>query len=132
MVQAQIGYAADEHGNGIAYTRLMSRTGERLVRVAFRVQRLAALDGREVGYGALAAVAALLHDHGVGNVRFLIPDEQLIADVTQRRDVPPPMVLPYVRLGCALNRLKAYELCAGSDPDLSQRALAEVTLHTAA
>src|SRR5271166_1135937 len=129
MVQAQIGYAADELGRGIAYTRLTSRTGERLVRVAFRVQRFTGLDGREVGYAAVCAVATLLHDHGLDKVRFLIPDNQLITDITERRDVPPPMVLPYVRLGCALNRLKEYALCPGSDPDLSQRALAEVTLH---
>ncbi len=132
MVQAQIGYAADHVGNGIAYARLTSRTGERLVRVAFRVQRFAGLDAREVSYGAVAAVAAVLGDRGVDRVQFHVPDEQLVADVNQHRDVPPPIVLPYVRLGCALNRMKEYALCQGSDPDLSQRALAEVTLHTAA
>lgn len=132
MVQAQIGYAADQHGHGIAYARLTSRTGERLVRVAFRVQRFPGLDEREVGYAAVSAIASLLGERGIEGVCFHVPDEQLVADISEHRDVPPAMVLPYVRLGCALNRMKKYALCLGSDPDLSQRALAEVTLHTAA
>lgn len=132
MVQAQIGYAADHLGNGVAYARLTSRTGERLVRVAFRVQRFTGLKDREVGYGALAAVATLLGEHGIDRVRFHVPDEELIADVSQHRAVPPPIILPYVRLGCALNRMKEFALSHGTDPDLSQRALAEVTFNTAA
>jgi len=132
MVQAHIGYAADDVGNGIAYARLRSRTGERLVRVAFRVQRFSGLDAREVGYGAVAAIATLLGERGFEGVQFYVPDEQLVADVNDHRDVPPPIVLPYVRLGCALHRMKNYALSLGSDPDLSQRALAEVTFLTAA
>jgi hypothetical protein len=132
MLQAHLGYAADSLGNGIAYARLTSRTGERLVRVAFRVQRFSGLDAREVGYGAVAAIATLLGERGIESVEFYIPDEQLVADVSEHRAVPPPIVLPYVRLGCALNRMKDYALCLGSDPDLSQRALAEVTFSTAA
>jgi hypothetical protein len=132
MVQAQIGYAADQRGNGIAYARLTSRTGERLVRVAFRVQRLPGLDEREVGYAAVAALASMLGERGIEQVCFHVPDEQLVADISNHRDVPPPIVLPYVRLGCALNRMKEYALCFGSDPDLSQRALAEVAFTAAA
>lgn len=132
MVQAHIGYAADPTGNGIAYARLTSRTGERLVRVAFRAQRFPGLDGREVGYAALTAVASVLGERGVDRVRFHVPDAQLVGEITDHRPVPAPMVQPYVQLGCALNRLKAVGLTAGDDPDLTQRALAEITFTPAA
>ena len=132
MVQAQLGYAADGQGNGVAYARLTSRAGARLVRVAFRVERYAGLDGREVGYGALTAVAGMLAERGVDGVAFYIPSDDLVADRRQHRQVPPPIVLPYVRLGCVLNRFKHHDVRSGEDPDLTQRALAEVTLRTAA
>jgi hypothetical protein len=132
MVQAQIGYAADRRGSGVAYARLTSRTGERLVRVAFRVQRLAGLGDREVPYSAVAAIADVLRDRGLDRVCFSVPDADLVTDVNEHRDVPVPIELPYVRLGCALNRFKEFSLCVGADPDLSQRALSEVALETAA
>jgi hypothetical protein len=132
MVRAQLGYAADPRGNGVAYVRLTSRTGERLVRVAFRVQRFAGLDGREVGYAALTVVADLLRSHGVERVEFSVPDVHLVADVNEHRDVPVPIVLPYVRLGCSLNPLREFTIAHGEDRDLSQRALSEVALQPAA
>lgn len=137
MVQVQLGYAADGVGNGVAYARLCSRTGERLVRAAFRVPTLRqaqdeSIRQRLVGYGALSAIATLLAEHGIDRVAFLVPDETLVRDRNEHRDVPPPIVLPYVRLGCALNRLKAYTLGSGDDPDLVQRARAEVALNHAA
>lgn len=132
MVQVQLGYAADEVGKGVAYARLASRTGERLVRAAFRVQRFAGLDGREVAYAALTAIASMLSERGVERAVFSVPDAALVADRSEHRDVPPPIVLPYVRLGCALNRFKAFALAVGVDPDLTQRAIAEVALTPAA
>ena len=132
MVQAQLGYAADRRGNGVAYARLISRTGERLVRVAFRVQRFAGLDGREVGYAALTSVADFLRSRGMDRVQFHVPDASLATDVNDHRDVPSPLVLPYVRLGCALNPLKEFGVEFGEDPDLSQRAISEVALESAA
>ena len=132
MVQVQLGYAADGVGNGVAYARLSSRTGERLVRAAFRVQRCRGLDDREVAYGALTAIAVLLSDRGVEHPMFVVPDANLVSDRNEHRDVPPPIVLPYVRLGCALNRFKSYTLALGDDPDLMHRARAEVALHHAA
>ncbi len=137
-IDAHLGYAADRHGRGVAYARLVRRqaedgAGERLLRVPFRAQRFAGLDGREVGYAALAAVADLLHDRGVTVASFNLIDGQLIADVNEHRDVPLPLVIPYVRLGCALNRFASYSLQASSDAeDLAQRARAEVALHEAA
>jgi hypothetical protein len=132
MVQVQLGYAADEVGNGVAYARLSSRSGERLVRAAFRAQRFSGLDGREVAYAALSAIALMLSERGVERPRFLVPDAALVADRNEHRDVPLPIVLPYVRLGCILNRFKAFALEYGSDPDLTQRAVAEVALTPAA
>ena len=132
MVQVQLGYAADRQGAGVAYARLSTRTGERLVRAAFRAQRFTGLEDREVSYAAIAAIATLLREHKMDRITFLVPDQRLIDDREKHRDLPPPLVLPYVRLGCALNRLKECELRFGADPDLDQRACAEVALHTAA
>jgi hypothetical protein len=125
MVQAQLGYAADRLGHGIAYARLTTRAGERLVRVAFRVQRYEGLGGREVAYGALTAVAAMLKERGLERIAFTLPDPELIADRKEHRDLPTPLVLPYVRLGCALNRFAECDLRVGEDPDLEGRARAE-------
>ncbi len=132
MVQTQLGYAADRLGAGVAYARLTTRTGERLVRVAFRVQRFEGLSGREIGYAALTAVATMLRERGIERASFGLADPDLVADCNAHRDVPPPLVLPYVRLRCALNRFAAYILNAGGDPDLEARARAELVLHTAA
>jgi hypothetical protein len=132
MVQVQLGYAADRLGAGVAYARLTTRTGERLVRVAFRVQRAPGLEGREVGYAALTAVATMLRERGIERAAYRVPDLELVADCRDHRDVPPPLQLPYVRLGCALNRFAAYDIQAGSDPDLDARARAEAAFHSAA
>ena len=132
MVQVQLGYAADRHGAGVVYARLTSRTGERLVRAAFRSKRFTGLDDREVSYAALAAVASMLHKHKFDRVAFLVPDAALVADRELHREVPPPLVLPYVRLGCELNKLKTCTIGVNSDPDLTQRAVAEVAINEAA
>jgi hypothetical protein len=129
MVAVHIGYAADPQGNGVAYARLRSLNGERLVRAAFRVRRFPGLEGREVAYGALTAVAAMLADRKISNARFYIADADLVADRAARRAVPPPLVLSYVALGCALNRLSKYDVEIGTDPDLTARARAEVVLN---
>jgi hypothetical protein len=74
----------------------------------------------------------MLRERGVDRVSFGLTDPDLIADCNEHRDVPPPLVLPYVRLRCALNRFAGYALQATSDPDLEARARAELVLHTAA
>jgi hypothetical protein len=132
MVQAQLGFASDSSGNGIAYARLTTRTGERLVRAAFRVKRFPGLGEREVGYAALDAVAQMLAERHVRNVRFRLADADLLRDLNERREVPPPLVLPYVRLGCALNRFDAAVVEAGEDADLDARARAELFIDSAA
>jgi hypothetical protein len=104
-----------------------------LVRVPFRAQRFAGLDAREVGYAALTAIADMLHERGMSSATFHLSDAQLVEDVSQHRDVPLALVLPYVRLGCALNRFDSLKLeTSSSAEDLTQRARAEVALHEAA
>ncbi len=129
MVAVQIGYAADPQGNGVAYARLTSSSGERLVRATFRARRFPGLGEREIAYAALTAVSAMLADRGVKHAEFRLPDAELVADRNERRQLPPPLVLPYVRLGCVLNRFKRYTLEHGVDQDLTGRAAAEVALH---
>lgn len=132
-IEVLLGHAADPVGNGVAYARLRSIQGERLVRVPFRVQRFAGLDGREVGYAALNAIASLIRERGVERATFVLNDGQLVADLEEHRDVPPPIVLPYVRLRCTLNRFASHTLRVSTDgDDLAQRAKAEVAFHQAA
>jgi len=132
-IEATIAYAADRRGEGVAYARLRSGSGHRLMRIPFRVQRYAGLEAREISYAALGAVATALLERGFSRTRFALADEALVRDVNERRDVPPPLVLPYVRLGCSLNRFAEYAVTlAGEDDDLANRARAEVALHTAA
>lgn len=132
-IGVQLGYAAGPDGNGIAYARLTSRAGERLVRAAFRVKRFSGIEGREVGYGALTAIATVLRERGIENVTLAVPDAVLVDDLVTHRAVPPPLVLPYVHLRCALNRFTRFAVTTVTEEnDLAQRARAEVAFHTAA
>lgn len=129
-----VGYAANERGSGVAYIR--STKG--LMRVPFRCKRVAGLDGREVGYAALRAVLHALRTWGVNRVRLAVDDARLVEELAERRDVPAPMVLPYVRLRCALNEFDHATVERGASPDelgvteLTQRAQAEAALLDAA
>lgn len=134
-VNASVGYAADDAGNGVAYVRMgLKEGGPRVLRVAFRVQRQPALSGREVGYAALTAVCAAVRRRGLDFVRFAVDDAALIGDLRKPGNVPPPLALPYVRLGCALNQFRRYETAAlpASDADLTARARSEAAMHVAA
>lgn len=133
--QASVGYAADDAGNGVAYVRvLLKEGGPRVLRVAFRVQRQPALSGREIGYAALTAVCSALRRRGIELVRFAVDDPALIADLQKRENVPPPLAMPYVRLGCALNQFRRYEIAElqAADADLAARARSETAMHVAA
>ena len=134
IIDATVGFAADEAGFGIAYVSLASGSNRKSLRVPFSVRRYPALLEREVGYAALTAVADKVAALGCKRVAFRIPDERVVADFQERRDVPGPLAIEYVRLGCALNRFSEYRLDAGGDDagDLTARARAEVTLHVAA
>jgi hypothetical protein len=131
---AQVGFAADEQGNGVAYVRAAGASAHKVLRVPFAVKRYTGLRGREVGYSALTAVAAALHRRGVETVSFSTDDAALIGDLHEHRDVPGALTLSYVRLRCALNQFRRYEVVAAADgeSDLTARARSEVTLHVAA
>ena len=133
VLQAQMGFAADDRGNGVAYVRLRSRRGERVLRVPFTVRRLPALLGREIGYAALAAVLPQLAARGVEALQLVLEDETLAADLRDRRDLPPALAMPYVRARCALNRLRRSDIApAAPEGDLTARARSEAALHAAA
>ncbi|MHB8304584.1 MAG: hypothetical protein ACYDEU_01015 [Vulcanimicrobiaceae bacterium] len=137
---ATIGFAADEQGHGVAYVRLTLAHPEgnsrgRLLRIPFPVKRCPALLEREIGYAALTAVAARLHERGVDRVRLSLEDGRVVEDLRERRSVPQALSMAYVRLGCALNQLRevAIEVDAGNGArDLTARAKAEAALHVAA
>ncbi|MGZ3497132.1 MAG: hypothetical protein ACXWNK_13420 [Vulcanimicrobiaceae bacterium] len=132
-VQTAVGFAADGDGSGVAYARLTSGNGHRLVRVPFAVKRYPALFEREIGYAALTAVATYLLQRGVKTVDFAVDDANLAADLRERRDIPQALSLAYVRLGCALNQFFEYRLIDAEDgDDLTARARAEVAMHIAA
>jgi hypothetical protein len=131
-VGAAIGYAANTGGRGVAYARITGAEGEHLLRVPFRVDPGTTFADREIGYAALTAIVYALHERGLGRVRFALSDADLIEDVTAHRDVPPSVVIPYVRLRCALNQLVAFTLEFATESDLAQRARAEVELNVAA
>ncbi len=132
VIEAEVGYAADERGRGIAYARLGSAGEARLLRVKFRAGGAAAAENG-IGYAALAAVARELHERGVLRASFAVDDPQFVDDENERRRDPSAMVLPNVRLRCALHQFAGYDLRVGSGAaDLAQRARAEVALHVAA
>ena len=131
-IDATIGYAADERGSGVAYVRAVSGDGEQLLRVPFRLARVTAMEGRDVGYAALTAVAGALRRWGAGRSRLILEDARLVADLESYGELPAPIVLPYVRARCALNALDARAIELGPESDLTQRARAEVALRVAA
>ena len=134
LVQAAVGFAADPLGSGIAYVRVGEAATARVLRVPFTVKRYPALVEREVGYAALVAVTAALRRRALERVRFVVDDARLVSDLQEHRDVPAALAMAYVRLGCALNQLREYQI-AGSPPgesDLSARARSDVAMHAAA
>lgn len=134
MVDATVGFAADEAGFGIAYVALASGRNEQSIRVPFKVRRYPALLDREISYAALTTVADKLAEMGCNRVTFRVSDDRVVGDVKEKRDVPAPLAIEYVRLGCALNRFGEYHLDVdgNASDDLTARARAEVTLHVAA
>ncbi|HKU67623.1 MAG TPA: hypothetical protein VJP85_07605 [Candidatus Baltobacteraceae bacterium] len=133
FADASTGFAADAQGHGVAYVRLVLGRTPRVLRVPFAVKRYAALFDREVGYGALTAVAAALQRRGIERVRFTVCDEALVSDLREHREVPVPLTLAYVRLRCALNQFKEYDIAAtGAESDLTARARSDAAMHVAA
>jgi hypothetical protein len=131
-VEAAIGYAVGRRGRGLAYARLTGRGVQNLLRLPFRIARPALRNERVGGYTALTVVARALRDRGIQRVRLLLSDATLVEEISNRRELADALVLPYVRLRCALNTLAGYDVAVGATDDLTQRARAEVALNLAA
>jgi hypothetical protein len=131
MVSAdvEVGFGAGRGGQGIAYARIRSGGGEHLLRVAFKLRRQ--FTDAEVGYSAVTAVVRALHKRRLKNVRLAVDDVELV-DGLRGAEIPQAMVLPYVRLKCALNGFDGVSVNAAQSGDLAQRARAEVALLPAA
>ena len=130
-----LGYAADPNGSGIAFAVVDTGTTSSVVRVPFRVNRLSGLDGREVGYAAVAAVGSHLRSRGFGRVRLRVADTHVVDELTGVKSVPPALSMPYVAARCVLHGFAAARIeCADlrDVADLTNRAIAEATLHVAA
>src|ERR1700676_3405079 len=97
------GFAADERP-GICYATVGGGARETLVRVEFACRPLPVLQGRDVAYYALDALATELLRRRIGRVEIHLDDERLLEDLAERRPVPNPLVVPYVALRCKLNR----------------------------
>jgi hypothetical protein len=133
VVEATVGYAADRYGRGLAYIAIKrSPEAPLLLRASFFVKRQPGLGGREVGYAALAKAASLLSERNVRRARFGIADSELVADMAEHREVAPPLMLPYIKLGCALNQFADFHIEPASTDDLTARARAELALTLAA
>jgi hypothetical protein len=128
-VDVEVGFAAGERGHGIAYARIHRDGAEHLLRVTFRLRP--EFRERETGYAALTSVIQALGKRGLRRVRLAVDDVELVHELAGA-EVPEAMVLPYVRLKCALNRLDDVKVSAAQSGDLSQRARAEVALNPAA
>jgi hypothetical protein len=129
-LEAALGYAADDRGRGVAYARLRHPGGEHLLRIGFRLRF--GYVAREVAYAALTAVALVLRRRRVSNVRFVLEDDRLVDDVLAHGELSTAMVLPYVRLKCALNQFETVSLSVARDLDVTQRARAEIALNSVA
>jgi len=124
-----VGYAASASGHGIAYAAIATGTGRGVVRVPFTAVPLAALEGREYGYGALAAVASYLRGRGFTRVRLRLAEPVVVDELNGRRPVPPALSMAYVRTRCTLHGfalarvergepIETDELCAKARADI--------------
>lgn len=130
-----LGYAADSQGNGIAYAAISTGTSSGIVRIPFRTPRFAGLDGREIGYAAVAAAGNHLKQRGFGRVRVRVADAHVVADLSGAGTVPAALAMPYVKTRCVLHGFTTVRLERAETveiTDLAVRAKAEVTLTVAA
>ncbi len=127
---ATIGYAADERGRGIVYARLRVDGKVRVLRRGFHGVRTD--DARAAGFAALAAIVPGLRRIS-DTIELAIDDADLVADLNARRELPVSLMLPYVRIRCALNSFESCRVTATRAPsDLAARARAEVSTLIAA
>lgn len=134
VIEVSVGFGSDASA-GVAYATIHEAAGITRQRVPFRIKRASGLDGREVAYAALRSVAQSLRELTGGTVRLQVADASLVADLNERRALPPGLTMPYVALRCQLNRFSEATVVYAATPeiaDLTARALAEVSLHIAA
>jgi hypothetical protein len=132
---AAVGYAADSTGNGVAYAAIATGTDRAVVKVTFGAVPLVALDGREFGYAAVAAVGSYLRSRGFTRIRIRLADEGVADDLNARRSVPPVLAMGYVKTRCVLHGFAVARVERGEPietHDLEARARAEVALRTSA
>ncbi|MGH7728275.1 MAG: hypothetical protein ACREM2_05745 [Vulcanimicrobiaceae bacterium] len=132
-----VGYAGRGDGRGLAFAMLgdAAEARGRLLRVEFACRALPALQGRDIAYAALAAVVDALLARGMRRAELCVADARLVRDVAERAALPAALHLPYVVLGCRLNRLREVRLAASDAPlahELTARARAELELTAAA
>jgi hypothetical protein len=130
-----VGYASDRTGRGIAYAAIATGKGRAVAKIPFGLSPLPALEGREVGYAAVAAVSAHLRGQGFTRVRLRIGDELVVDDLNARRAVPPALAMAYVKTRCVLHGF-ALARVERAEPiethELQARAHAELASRTAA
>jgi hypothetical protein len=130
-----VGYAADASGHGIAFAAIATGTGRGAVRIPFAAVPLAALEGREFGYAAVAAVGSYLRGRGFTRVRLRLADAAVVDDLTGRRPVPPALAMAYVKARCVLHGF-AVARVERAEPiethDLDARARADIAHRTPA
>ena len=129
-----VGFAADRTGVGIAYVAIATGTGRAVVKLPFAAAPLAALDGRENGYAAIAAAGAYLRGRGYTRIRLRTGDARLVDDLNARSLVPPALAMAYVKTRCVLHGFAVARVeCAEpiETHDLENRARAEVALRPA-
>jgi hypothetical protein len=134
-LEVTLGFAADEAGAGVGYAELRRGGKTGVILVPFSCRRYAALEGREVAYAALSALADKVRTRHAGPVAFTLADASLVADLAERRALPGALVVPYVGLRCRLNRFSATTVrfgAGGTALDLTARARAAVSLRVAA
>jgi hypothetical protein len=131
-VKALVGFAGDGAGRGIAYLRMRRGGKERVARRVFRFDPHPGFVERSTGYAAMEAMLPLLRKHA-RRVDIELDDVELFADLTQQREIPVALMLPYVRVRCGLNAFESWTLGVGMEArDLTARSRAEVSLPTAA
>ena len=104
-----VGYSADRTGNGIAYLAIATGSGRTVAKVPFSAAPLAALDGREFGYAAVAAAGGYLRGHGFSRVRLRLAD-----DGGRRRPQRPRQGPARARDGLRQDALRAARLRGGA------------------
>ncbi len=133
MVDVSVGIAAAPDGTGVAYARI-GREAAAALRVPFAYDILPDSDGHEIAYAGLAAVCRAVQRNGIDRVRLAVEDPQCFAALRGHAKLPRSLAFAYIKLGCALNGFRAYELCRApeSDADLAARARSEAAMRIAA